>query len=419
MDIREKIAAANEQAVQAIIQSDPMWVDVLPASECVEGLTDHMVLHSGPPIKYENMCPLHKRSMVSGVLFERWAKNEDDARKLLESGEVKIESNMSLNSIGAGVGVVTPSMKLMVIEDKTSGKRAVTFFPEAEFQGGLCGWGLYSPEIANNIKRMCDYLFPTIRELILKKGGLPLKPILAESMQMGDENHTRQSAADLLFYKQVIPDLVRMDIPKTLLLDVMNYIVNTPRFFHGFGQSAARAALLAAEEIPYSTMVTALAGNGVEYGIKVAGLKNQWFTAPAPMMKGRYMSSKYSDEDQLPWMGDSCVVEAYGMGGIAAATSPIVCNLRGLKLKDAIGITREMEQITISKNYNFAIPNLDFDFLPVGIDIRKVLSTNISPVVHGGMFNREGGLIGVGSARVPMLCFEKAIKAFSETYLKK
>ena len=174
--------------------------------------------------------------------------------------------------------------------------------------------------------------------------------------------------------------------------------------------------MLSAVGCKYSTMVTAVCGNGVTFGIKVAGLGNEWFTAQAPMMKGRYTSSKYTIKDQLPWIGDSCVVECAGMGGIAAAASPIVCSLRGLKARDAVKLTREMENICISHNPNFPIPNMDFDFLPVGIDIRKVIETGTAPEIHGGMFNYEGGLIGAGSARVPMECFEKAMEAYVKRY---
>ena len=416
MDIREKIAAANEKAVQCIIDSDPVWVDILPAGEVVDGLEDHMILHSGPPIEYTDMCMLHKRGMVSGVLFEGWAKTEREAVALIESGAIKIDSALNRNTVGAGTGIITKSVAMIVVEDRKNKTRAATFPAEGPFQGGFCGWGLYSPEIAENLRHMREDLFPVIQEMIRTRGGLPLKPILAESMQMGDENHTRQSAADLLFLKKIVMDMVKTNKSKEELFQAMEYIVDTPRFFHCFGQGSARSALLAANGIPYSTMVTAVCGNALEFGIKVAGLGDRWFTAPAPMMKGRYTSSKYSEKDQLPWIGDSCVVECYGMGGLAAAASPIVCNLRGMKLGDGIALTREMEQICIAKNYNFPIPNLDFDFLPVGIDIRRVLKTGISPEIHGGMFNHEGGLIGAGSARIPMLCFEKAVKAFAETY---
>ena len=416
MDIREKITVANEKAVNDIINSNPMWVDILPAGESVDGLEDHMVLHSGPPIEYKDMSMLHKRGMVSGVLFEGWAKTEKDAIAMIEAGEVKIDSALNHNTIGAGTGIITKSVAMIVIEDKSSGKRAAMFPMEGPFQGGFCGWGLYSSEIAENLRYMREELFPVMRDMIKKRGGLALKPILAESLQMGDENHTRQNAADLILVNQTVMDMIEMDIPKEKLYNVMDYIVNTPRFFHPFGQAALRSAMLAACDTPYSTMVTVVCGNGVEFGIKVAGLGDQWFVAPAPMMKGRYTSSKYSEKDQLPWTGDSCIVECAGLGGLAAAASPIVCNLRGMKLKEAIALTREMEQICITKNPNFPVPNLDFDFLPVGIDIRKVLETGISPEIHGGMFNHEGGLIGAGSTRVPMLCFEKALKAFAKKY---
>ena len=416
MDIRERITQANQQAVACIIDSDPYWVDIRPAGECVEGLEDHMILHSGPPVDYDDMVMLHKRGMVSAMLFEGWAKDEKEAVEIIRSGEIRIDSALNHNTVGAGTGIITKSVAMNVIEDRRNHTTAATFPAEGPFQGGFCGWGLYSPEIAENLRYMREVLFPPLREMLAKEGGIAIKPILAESMQMGDENHTRQTAADLLFDKQVLPRLFEMDLPKEQIMRTVKYIVETPRFFHCYGQGASRAAAIAADGTEYSTMVTALAGNGVEFGIKIASLPGQWFTAPAPMMKGRYTSTQYTEKDQLPWLGDSCVVETAGLGGFAAAASPIVCSLRGMSLQDCIGQTREMERISIAKNPNYPIPNLDFDPLPVGIDIRLVLKTGVCPAIHGGMFNHEGGLIGAGMARVPMECFQKAMKAFAAKY---
>ena len=415
-DIRERIAQANQQAVACIIDSDPCWIDIRPAGECVEGLEDHMILHSGPPVDYDDMVMLHKRGMVSAMLFEGWAKDEKEAVEIIRSGEIRIDSALNHNTVGAGTGIITKSVAMNVIEDRRNHTLAATFPAEGPFQGGFCGWGLYSPEIAENLRYMREVLFPPLREMLAKEGGIAIKPILAEGMQMGDENHTRQTAADLLFDKLVLPRLFEMDLPKEQIMRTVKYIVETPRFFHCYGQGASRAAAIAADGTEYSTMVTALAGNGVEFGIKIASLPGQWFTAPAPMMKGRYTSTKYTEKDQLPWLGDSCVVETAGLGGFAAAASPIVCSLRGMSLQDCIAQTREMERISISKNPNYPIPNLDFDPLPVGIDIRLVLKTGVCPAIHGGMFNHEGGLIGAGMARVPMECFQKAMKAFAAKY---
>lgn len=416
-ELAEKINAANEAAADMIIQADPAWVDVRPAGEVVEGLDDYVVTHSGPPIAFEDMVMLHQRGMVSACLFEGWAKTEEEALALIKSGKIKMISALDTNTVGAGTGIITKSVAMIVTKDRNSGKIAATFPAEGiVYQGGFCGWGLYSEGIAENLRHMKEYLLPPMAEAAKKMGGLPTKPILAESMAMGDENHTRQSAADLLFEHQITLEMMGLDLPKQQIYDSMKYIIETPRFFHCFGQGASRAAMLGNVGREYSTMVTAVCGNGVEFGIKIAAMGDQWFTAPAPMMEGKYTSSQYTIADQIPWCGDSCVVECAGLGGLAAAASPIVCNLRGLKLKDAIAQTREMEKICIKKNYNYPIPNLDFDFLPVGIDARKVLQTGISPIIHGGMFNKEGGLIGAGMARVPMACFEKAMAAFVEKY---
>ena len=394
-----------------LMDSDPVWVDMKPAIECVDGLEDHMILHSGPNLP-EDATMLH--SAWSAVLFEVGRRDEEEAVKRLKAGEIKISSALDHNTVGAGTGIITKSVVLNVVEDRHNYTVAATFPAEGPFQGGFCGWGLYSG------RRTCATyarrLFRMV-EALHKLGGIPIKPILAESMQMGDENHTRQTACDYIYDRLMLPALFELDRPKKEIMKTVRYIVDTPRFFHCYGQAAARAALVAADGTEYSTMVTAVCGNGVEFGIKIASLPGQWFTAPAPMMKGRYTSSEFTEKDQLPWMGDSCVVECYGMGGFAAAASPIVCNLRGMTLKESIGQTKEMYRITMEKNYNFPIPNLDFDFLPVGIDIRKVLKEGVCPAIHGGMFNRVGGLIGAGMARVPMQCFEKALVAFGEKYL--
>lgn len=413
----EKINEANEAAADMIIQADPIWVDILPAGQVVEGLEDYVVTHSGPPIAFEDMVMLHQRGMVSACLFEGWANTEEEALTLIHSGKIKMISALDTNTVGAGTGIITKNVAMIVTKDRNSGKIAATFPAEGIiYQGGFCGWGLYSAGIAENLRYMREYLLPPMAQMVRNRGGLETKPILAESMSMGDENHTRQSAADLLFEHQITMDMLQLDYPREQILASMKYIIETPRFFHCFGQGASRAAMLGNVGRAYSTMVTAVCGNGVEFGIKIAALGDEWFTAPAPMMEGKYTSAQYTSDDQIPWCGDSCVVECAGLGGLAAAASPIVCNLRGMKLKDAIAQTREMEKICIKKNYNYPIPNLDFDFLPVGIDMRKVLDTGIAPILHGGMFNKEGGLIGAGMARVPMECFEKAMRAFAAKY---
>ena len=419
MDIKERIAAANKEAVSRFIDNDPYWVGVMQAKDIIEGFEDHMITHSGPDIAYEDMVELHKRGMRNACLFEGWAKTTEEADAMLKAGDVKVVSALNYNTVGAGTGIITPSVALWVVEDRATGKRTGTFPAEGEaFQGGFNGWGLYSPEIVENHRHMREDIFPYFTEMLEKRGGVALKPILSEGFQMGDENHTRQTAADYIILKQCCMDFINMGWSNDVLKTVMEYFTQTPRMFHCLGQGASRAAALAASGTEYSTIVTAMGGNGVEFGIKIAALGNEWFTAPSPYLDGRYTSSKYTKADALPWIGDSCVVEVAGMGGLAAAASPITSLLRGDKLKESIAQTTEMNKICVDKNHNFPIPNLDFDFLPVGIDMRLVLKQGICPIMHGGNFHKEGGLIGAGTARAPMECFQKAMKAFAAKYSK-
>lgn len=419
-DLYAKITEANETSADMLINADPVWVDILPAGEIVEGLGDYTVTHSGPPISYENMTDLHKRGMVSACLFEGWAKTEEEAIKLVESGKINIISALDTNTVGSGTGIITKSVAMFVVKDRYSGTITGTFPAEGvKFQGGFCGWGLYSKEIAENLKYMREWLFPPMKELVKEIGGLPVKPILEESLQMGDENHTRQTAADYIFQHHIIPKLAGFEhskISRKQIMDAIDYIVNTPRFFYCLGQGACRTATMANNGRKYSTVVSAMCGNGVEYGIKIAALGDRWFTAPAPYIHGKYTSPEFNIDMQLPWIGDSCTVECAGMGGFAAAASPIVCGLRNLTMDESIAQTREMEKISVAKNDNYKIPNMGYDSLPCAIDMLKVLKTGITPCIHGGMIAKDGGLLGAGMARIPMECFEKAFEAFCEEY---
>ena len=416
-ELRKKIDEANEAAAGCLIDAEPVWTDIRPAGEVLTGMDDYTVTHSGPPISYERMVALHKRGMISACLLEGWAKTREEAEKLVESGKLQIKAALDLNTSGSGTGIITKSVAVLVVEDRKGGATAAVFPAEGPVhQGGFAGWGLYSEAIAENLKHMREYLLPPIAEALRNTGGLPLKPIIAESLTMGDENHSRQTASDLFMKQALILPMLDTSFPYAEIRDSLSYLLGTPRFFHALGQAASRAAALSNVGREYSTVVTAACGNGVDYGIKIAALGDEWFTAPSPMMKGKYLSDSFTVDDQLPWCGDSSVTECAGLGGLAGAASPIVCGFRGLNLRESIEQTLEMAKITVRRNPNYPVPNLDGEGLPVGIDAEKVVKTGITPVIHGGMFNKEGGLLGPGAARIPFLCFEKAMKAFREKY---
>ena len=402
--------SANQRAVQSIVDAEPVWVDVQRASECIPDLPSRTVLHSGPPLPFEKLCGLHQRGAINGAIFEGWATDEADAERQLRADRIHVDSAMNYNTVGCGVGIVTPSVALLVVEDRRTGCRAGVFPAEGAFGGGFCGWGVYSDAIRDHLRFMRDELFEPLRPL-LQSEGFALKPILAEGLQMGDEHHSRQTAGDLLFIRKLIPFMQMGKVPSAAQERLLRYFADTNRFFHNFGQASSRCALLSAENIPGCTMVTAAGGNGVEYGIQISGTGRRWYTAPSPMIEGSFRVPGLDPADQLPWIGDSSITECAGLGGIVSAAGPIVCSWRSAPLDDGVAVTRDMEKICIGSNPSYAIPSLQFGAPPCGIDAHKVVETGICPVIDGGMISRAGGWMGAGCTKMPLKCFKNAINA--------
>lgn len=405
---KEMLLAMNLKCAEFVTESDPRFVGVYRAEDVLENYTPDTILHSGPPIEYEDMCALHQMGMRNGAILEGFAKDEKEADALLRSGKIKVDSAMNYNTVGSGVGIITRSVPLLVVEDFRTGRRAGVFPAEGKFGGGFCGWGVYSEEIRDNLFYMRDTLFSELTRVLEAEGGFPLIDIIRDGILMGDENHSSQRAVDALFIRRILPLALKCKNANELL----TYFASTNRFFHNFGQAASRAALLGCEGTPFSSMVTAAGGNGVTYGIKIASLGNKWFTAPSPMIRGKFMVEGAREENQLPWIGDSSIVECAGLGGIISAASPEVASWRGDTLEDAIRTTRDMEKICIRLNTHIRIPALNFDHSPVGIDPFKVIKNDILPVIDGGMIGKDGGWMGAGCARIPMECFTKAALAY-------
>ena len=361
-------------AAKCVRDADPAWVDVLPAGEFL-GLPEKTVLHAGPPITFDRMCPLHRRGMVNACLMERWAATEAEATRLLENGDVRVASAMDYATVGSGTGIVTASVPLLVVEDRTSGRRAGVFPAEGRFGGGFCGWGVYSGEIAANLAYMRTTLFASLMSVVKDAGGFPLKALFDEAIRMGDELHSSQRAIDCLFTRAIIPYALKCDNAA----EVLAYFAGTNRFTHNFGQAASRASLLAAQEIAGGTLVVAAGGNGVEYGIKLQGRGNVWYTAPSPMIEGPYLTPGARRENQLPWIGDSSITECRGWGGMIRPINP-------------------------------AFPPFPNDGF---IDAARVARTGAAPVINGGMIDVNGGWMGAGSTRMPLAAFAAAMEAVS------
>ena len=290
--IADKINQANDIVIDILQKNDPYWVGVRPAIECVPDMREGLILHSGPEIEWDEMSETQRRGGINGVLFEGYAKTREDAEHLLKTGEITFASGNDYHIVVPGSGIATPSMVMNIVEDRNSGVRGFCAPFEGPNRGGLAGWGVYNEAIDKHLHNMSDVIGPAITRMLEEAGGMALKRIMVRGVEMGDELHSRQDACGLILTNELakmIFDTKSMNGDEKR--QVMDLIFGTVRFFHPLGMASAMSGLEAARHVPYSTVVTAMEGNGVTYGIKVAGLGNQWFTAPAPRLEGEYVAA--------------------------------------------------------------------------------------------------------------------------------
>jgi len=411
-DIKQKIEAANAEGVRRINAADPVLVDIAPAGEVIPGLEDRMILHSGPPIDWQRMCGAQKGAMIGAVLFQGWAKSADEASKLLESGAIRFDPNHHHRTVGPMGGTISLSMPVWVVENKTFGNRA--FCRQVE---GRQQFGDYSDGALQGLRLWRDVFAPSLKKSILKMGGLPLKPIIAKALQMGDELHNRPVAASSLFANALARPLIEAGVPKDDLLSTLSYLTNHELLFLGLSMASGKASADPAAGIEYSTVVTAMARNGTEFGIRVSGLGDEWFTAPSPRVNGLYLPG-YSERDAGADMGDSAITETVGWGGFVLGGATGILALVGGTPEEALAYSRQMRQITVTTSPNYRMPILGFQGAPVGIDIRQVVQTGIVPIIDTAIAHKDPGhpIIGAGLVRAPLECFQKALRAFGRKF---
>lgn len=413
LDIKSQIEAANQVAVEKMMAAEPVLVDLVPAGDVIPGLTDYMILHSGPPVRWETMSGAQRGAAIANALFEGWAQTPEHAEELLASGEVRFDSNHHHQAVGPMAGTISKSMWVFVVENREAGNRSYCRQVEDRQQ-----FGEYTEGAIDLLHRWSEGWAPTLREALQVRSPLPIKPMIARALQMGDELHNRQVAASSLFANTMAVPLLDAQISSSARRETLEYLVNHDVFFLGLSMAAGKAAADAARGIEYSTMVTAMARNGTEFGIQVSGLDGQWFTATSPEVDGLFLPG-YSEADAGLDIGDSAITETIGLGGFVLGGAPGILSLVGGTPEEALEYSREMEEITLARSPDFRMPVFGFQGSPVGIDIRKVVDRGVLPIIDTAMAHKEPGhpIIGAGLVRPPMECFTKALKAFSETYL--
>lgn len=412
MDLKQKIEQANQEAVQRMIQGEPVLVDVAPAAEVIPGMQGKIITHAGPPIEWSHMCGAMQGAIIGQVLFEGWAKTPEEAKELLERGEIRLEPNHHHQTVGPMAGTISPSAMVWVVENKAFGNRAYCRQVEGQQQ-----FGDFSEEALGSLRLWRDLWAPALRKGLKQIGGLNLKPIITMALQMGDELHNRHSASSSLFANAMSVAMVEADVPKAELLPTLKYITNHNLIFLGLAMAAGKAIADPAMNIEYSTVVTAMCRNGVEFGIRVSGLGEEWFTAPAPRVEGLFLPG-YSAEDAGLDMGDSAITETVGWGAFTIGGAPGILSLVGGTPEEALEYSREMRKITMGVHPTYRMPALGFAGISLGIDVRKVIQTNTTPIIDTAIAHKLPGYpkIGAGLVRAPLDCFKKALIAFGRKY---
>lgn len=408
------IDEANQAVIDKISGGTPFLVDVVAAHTVIPELKGKTLLHAGPPIVYADMTGPMQGSCVGAVLFEGWAKEEAEARTMLEQGEIRFIPCHHVKAVGPMGGITSGNMPVFVVQNRTEGNEAYCIMNEGI--GKVLRFGAYSEEVIARLTWMKDVLGPTLsRALKATKGGLNLNVMIAKAITMGDEFHQRNIAASLVFLKEISPYIVNLDMEKREIQSVIKFLADTDQFFLNIMMAAAKAVMDGARTIEAGTVVTAMCRNGKEFGIRISGMGDEWFTAPVNTPQGLFFTG-YSQDDANPDIGDSAITETFGVGGMAMIAAPGVTRFVGAGgFQDALATSNEMIEISIDQNPNFTVPTWNFRGICLGIDARKVVETGITPVINTGIAHKEPGVgqIGAGTVRPPVECFEKALEAYA------
>jgi hypothetical protein len=405
-------ADANARAVAAVLDVQAMLVDVLPAAD-VLGLGRGDFLHAGPPIDWDRASGPMRGALMGAAALEGLVDDPEAAKPLFAAGSgVSLAPCHSRGAVGPMAGVVSPSMWMFVLEDPASGRR--TYCSLNEGLGKVLRYGAYGPEVLERLRWMSSVLGPLLQQAVRASGPTDITGILTQMLQMGDEAHNRNRAGTLMLLRDLAPAMVESGAPAGDIAQAVRFIGGNDHFFLNLAMPACKLALDAARDIDGSTMVVAMARNGTDFGIQVAGTGDRWFTGPAQLADGLYLGD-FGPDDANPDIGDSAITETAGIGGFAMATAPAIVRFVGGTVPDALATTRRMAEITLAANLRWTIPALDFAGTPTGIDVSRVCRTGILPQINTGMAGKRAGVgqVGAGLVTPPAEIFPAALAALA------
>ncbi len=409
LDVEE----ANQEVLRRIKAARPVLVGMGIAKDVIPGMHEHKILHSGPPVTWERMCGPQRGAVMGALIYEGLARDGREAEILARSGRIEFAPCHHHHCVGPMAGVVSPRMPVFIVENKAFGNHA--YCTQNEGLGKVLRYGAMGEEVYERLRWMETELYPILdRALASIPEGIDLKAMIAQALHMGDECHNRNRAGTSLFLRAIGPALARTSRNNEAMARVIEFIDRNDHFFLNLSMPAGKASVEPAEGVAGSSIVTVMARNGTDFGIRLASMPERWFTAPSGKVEGLYFPS-FSERDANPDIGDSTITETAGYGGFAMAAAPAITQFVGGSPSMAVETTLEMYEITASEHEGFTIPVLNFRGTPLGIDVRKVRQTGILPKINTGIAHREPGvgMVGAGILRAPEACFVEAFQALA------
>ena len=410
------IDAQNRIAVERMTAAHPRLVGVERALDAVPGMRPDLILHAGPPLEWPRMSGPLRGAILGALIYEGLAPDEAGAASLVERGRVEFDSCHHHATVGPMAGVVSASMRVYVVRDETHGGSAFSTLNEG--YGKVLRYGAFAPEVLARLRWINETMAPLLAAALAEGGGIDLRALIAEALQMGDEGHNRNRAGSLLYLRALAPAVTRIPGSEEDKAEVLKFLGDNALSVLNPVMAACKTMADAGRDVEGSTIVTAMARNGTDFGIRVSGLGDRWFTAPSIVPDGLFFPG-YGPADANPDIGDSTITETAGIGAFAMAAAPAITSFVGGSARDAMDSTLEMYEITAAEHPSFQIAALGFRGTPVGIDVRKVVELGIPPRVNTGIAHRLPGVgqIGAGLVRPPMEIFEQALIAYAEQYL--
>jgi hypothetical protein len=406
--------AANALVVERLSASDPVLVDVRPAGEVVPGFTPATVLTSGPPLPWDAYVGGQRNGIIGGALYEGLASDRVEAETKLSDGRIRLGACHDHGCVGSLAGIYTASMPVLVVDNQIGGNRGFCNLFEGPSPARL-NYGVYNEDVRRSLIAIREVIGPLLGEAVRATGGVALRPIIRRALHMGDELHSRNTAATMLFGRELTPAILDLGSRRPEAARRLLEYLGSDYVFLRLSMAASKATADAAHGVEGASVVTAMAFSCREFGIRVSGLGPEWFRAPLGPVEGKFFPG-YTLDDVEFMGGESVINETVGLGGFAQAAAFALQEFQGGSAEGMVAINRKMYQITLAEHPEFKIPYLGFRGVPVGIDIHRVVETGILPVMDIGLAGRNGGQIGAGVLRASLDCFTAAAAAYARRY---